>query len=309
MYHFQPAICYSGYREGQSPRTQIFPTDEDVLEDLMHLQTFVKHIRMYDTSLHVKQVCKLIVNHNIDLKIMLGVEPKGELDNPNCHFGGRYSKEEIEHNKRTNYQQLDEMIELATTYKDIVFAVSVGNENTSDWHPNLMPETALIEHVHYVRQNIEVPVTFCEGQYFWLQNKKLGEVVDFISIHSYPQWQSLSLENAIIKTKQDIKEAKETFLNKPVIITEFGWATKANHQMIIHEATEENQAIYLEAVYQHLKEENMLAYLFEAYDETWKGSLNPDEQEKHWGIFNEDRTPKQWQKEKPHYELSNLNKD
>jgi exo-beta-1,3-glucanase (GH17 family) len=309
MYHFQPAICYSGYREGQSPRKQMYPTDQDVLEDLKHLQTFVKHIRMYDTSFHVKQVCKLIVKHDIDLKIMLGVEPKGELDNPNCHFGGRYSKEEIEHNKRTNYQQLDEMIELATTYKDIVFAVSVGNENTSDWHPNLMPEQALIDHVNYVRQNIEFPITFCEGQYFWLHNKKLGEVVDFISIHSYPQWQSLSLHEAIKITKQDIKEAKETFFNKPVIMTEFGWATQANHQMIISEATEDNQAIYLDAVYQHLKEENMLAYLFEAYDETWKGSNNPEEQEKHWGVFKEDRTPKKWQKENPFYELSNLNND
>jgi len=53
----------------------------------------------------------------------------------------------------------------------------------------------------------------------------------------------------------------------------------------------------------------MLAYLFEAYDETWKGSDNKDEQEKHWGIFNEDRTPKLWQKEKLTFELSHLNKD
>ncbi|MGB1097413.1 MAG: hypothetical protein ACPG2Y_02315, partial [Acholeplasmataceae bacterium] len=83
----------------------------------------------------------------------------------------------------------------------------------------------------------------------------------------------------------------------------------ANHQMILDEANETNQAIYLNAIYAYLKEMDMLAYLFEAYDETWKGSDNKDEQEKHWGIFNENRTPKLWQKEKLKFELSHLNKD
>lgn len=309
MYHFQPAICYSGYRLGQSPRKHSYPSDDDVLDDLIQLSKFVTHIRMYDTSQHVKQVCVLIQKHKIQLKIMLGVEPKGELDNPNCHFGGRYSEQEIKANKTFNYQQLDAMIALANMYQDIVFAVSVGNENTSDWHPNLMPEDALVNHVHYVRERIHLPITFCEGQYFWLRNKVLSQVVDVISIHSYPQWQSLNLNDAIEKTKQDITETKLAFPQKPIIMTEFGWATRANHQMIIEEANEENQTIYLNAIYKYLKEENMLAYVFEAFDETWKGSDNPNEQEKHWGVFNEDRTPKLWQKEKPFYELSNLNND
>ena len=309
MFHFQPAMCYSGYRKGQSPRTQQFPSDQEVLEDLHHLKTFIKQIRMYDTSYHVKQVCRLIQEHQLDIKVMLGVEPKGELDNPHCHFGGRFTQEEIERHKALNYRQLDEMIALAKAYKDIIFAVSVGNENTSDWHPNLMPEQTLIDHVQYIKKHLDLPVTFCEGQYFWLRLKSLAQAVDFISIHSYPQWQGLPLLEAIEKTKHDIKEAKQTFPQKPIVMTEFGWATQANHQMILEEANEKNQAIYLNAIYQYLKQEDILAYLFEAYDEPWKGSNNPNEQEKHWGIFNEDRTPKLWQKEKPSYELSTLNND
>ena len=31
----------------------------------------------------------------------------------------------------------------------------------------------------------------------------------------------------------------------------------------------------------------------EAFDEPWKGSEKEDEPEKHWGIFNEDRSPKE----------------
>ena len=32
--------------------------------------------------------------------------------------------------------------------------------------------------------------------------------------------------------------------------------------------------------------------IFEAFDEPWKGGNRPNEAEKHWGILNEDRTPK-----------------
>jgi exo-beta-1,3-glucanase (GH17 family) len=36
----------------------------------------------------------------------------------------------------------------------------------------------------------------------------------------------------------------------------------------------------------------ILTFVFEAFDEPWKGSSDPLEPEKHWGLFNVDRTPK-----------------
>ena len=38
--------------------------------------------------------------------------------------------------------------------------------------------------------------------------------------------------------------------------------------------------------------EDVLVYLFEAFDENWKGSDHPLEPEKHWGIYNASREPK-----------------
>jgi exo-beta-1,3-glucanase (GH17 family) len=37
---------------------------------------------------------------------------------------------------------------------------------------------------------------------------------------------------------------------------------------------------------------NILTFFFEAFDEQWKGSSDPMEPEKHWGLFKADRTPK-----------------
>lgn len=300
---YKHAICYSGYRNNQSPRLQIFPSDQEVLGDLKLLETFVSYIRMYDTSFHVKQVLRLIQTHHINLKVMLGVEPLGEIDNPNCHYGGRQSEDDIQNHKALNYKQLDEMLSLSEQFKSIVLALSVGNENTSDWHHNLMPETSLVAHVQYLKARSDLPVTFCEGAYYWKHNHKLAEIVDFISIHSYPMWQKISIENAFEATKNDYTSISSLFPNKQVIFTELGWATKKDGDMMLDDASEENQKLYLSQVTKWSQSNHIPMFLFEAFDEPWKGSDNPNEPEKHWGIFYENRQPKLWQKEKPNYEL------
>jgi hypothetical protein len=38
--------------------------------------------------------------------------------------------------------------------------------------------------------------------------------------------------------------------------------------------------------------EGLLCFVFEAFDEPWKGSPDPLEPEKHWGLFTVDRRPK-----------------
>ncbi len=41
------------------------------------------------------------------------------------------------------------------------------------------------------------------------------------------------------------------------------------------------------------RERDVLTFVFEAFDEPWKGSPDPLEPEKHWGLFTVDRRPKQ----------------
>ena len=38
--------------------------------------------------------------------------------------------------------------------------------------------------------------------------------------------------------------------------------------------------------------EKIISYMFEAFDEPWKGGSKPNEAEKNWGIYKVDRTPK-----------------
>ena len=125
MFQYKPAICYSGYRNGQSPLTQTYPSDAEVLEDLILLTKHFNYIRMYDISEHAKSVLRVITKHQLPLKVLLGVEPKGEISNPNCPWGGVYSDEELKKHKIRNSAQLDQVAELANRYNDIVLGFSI----------------------------------------------------------------------------------------------------------------------------------------------------------------------------------------
>ena len=293
MFKYEKAICYSGYRENQSPVTKVYPSEKDVLEDLLLLSKNFKYIRMYDPYQHAQTVLKVIKDHNIDLKVIVGVEPRGEISNPNCPWGGLHTDEEIAYNKTFNYTQLDLLADLCNTYGDIVLAASVGNENTSSWHPNLMKPETIADYAKYLKKKIKQPVTFCEGTYNWLNHGKvIAEAVDFISIHSYPVWLKVPYLEAVEYTKRDYLNTVKAYPNKPVIFTELGWPTMSNGPMIPEETNETFQKNYLDEIVTWSKKNKVTMFIFEAFDEPWKGSNKHDEPEKHWGIYDVKRHPK-----------------
>jgi exo-beta-1,3-glucanase (GH17 family) len=297
MFKYHKAICYSGYRENQSPIHKIYPSDQEVLEDLLLLSKIFEYIRMYDPYHHAQTVLKLIDEHKIPLKVMLGVEPKGELSNPNCPWGGLHSDEAIKRHKKENYDQLDLLLELAAKYENHILALSVGNESTSDWHGNLMPESSLVSHVHYLKERTQIPVTFNEGAYYWQHKcENLAKIVDLISIHSYPVWVNIPYKDSFNYTIKDYTNTQNKYPNKPIIFTEFGWPTQANQKMNVTETNEVIQAQYLEEMLLWSEKEDVLMFIFEAFDEPWKGSNDPDEPEKHWGLWNHYRVPKKFAK-------------
>ena len=59
-------------------------------------------------------------------------------------------------------------------------------------------------------------------------------------------------------------------------------------------STHETPLRYYREVSKWAEETNTTFMFFEAFDEPWKGNPdNPEGAEKHWGLFNVDRTPKQ----------------
>lgn len=296
MFEWGRAICYSGYRQGQSPKNATYPTYEQIKEDLTLLNELgFKYLRMYDPIRYAEETCKVIRDCSFDMQLMLGPGLISEVNNPGCPWNQTsYSDEELKERAKRNDRNIDELIRIANENSDVINAVSVGNENTPDWGENNVPIERLISFARRLKEGTGKPVTFNEGVYEWEHLKELADELDIISIHSYPLWNGNTVEEAFEVNKTWYKKVKEWYPDKPIVFSEVGWATDCADfkQMKEGQANEENQKKYYEEFWKWSDREQIISYMFEAFDEPWKGGNRPNEAEKHWGIFNEDRTPK-----------------
>jgi len=291
---FEHAICYSGYREGQSPIDGIFPSYKEIREDLNILKDNWKLIRLYDCSWHAEFVLQVIRDESLDIKVMLGADMAAEEKNENCPWGADYDEDQLNVNRRENSLEVGRLISLANSYPEIVSSVSVGNEASVDWSDHLVSVEQLISYVRRIKSEVEQPVTFCENYVPWTEKlEPLVEELDFISLHTYPVWEYQTIDGALEYTKQNYYSVANHYPDKPVVITEAGWTTCSNGRGIHPwNASQEFQATYYCELLDWCKEADILTFVFEAFDEPWKGSADPHEPEKHWGIFTLDRKPK-----------------
>lgn len=287
------AICYSGYREGQLPG-HVYPSYDQVKEDLLILSKHWKYLRLYDCDPHSETILKVIDQEGFDFKVMLGAYIVAEQNNFGCPWGGTYSEEKLIENRIYNEKRIQELIQMANQYPDIICSLSAGNEACVDWTDHYVPVERVVHYVNQIKEGAKQPVTFCENYVPWLNKlEPLAEAVDFISIHTYPVWEYKNIHEALDYTKRNFEEVAKKYPNKLVVITEAGWATNSNGRGIDPvNVSEELQKRYYEDLVDWCEQDNILTFVFEAFDEPWKGSPEPLEPEKHWGLFKVDRSPK-----------------
>ena len=267
------AICYSGFRDGQHPGGEC-PSYEEIKEDLLLLQHHWKYLRLYDCDQHAELVLQVIEQEELDFKVMLGAYIVAEANNYGCPWGGSYSEEQLEENKLTNVKQIQKLIDFANRYPKIIFSLSAGNEACVDWTDHFVPVHKVVEYVNMIKKGASQPVTFCENYLPWLDKlRDLVEVVDFISIHTYPVWEYKNIHEAMEYTKANYYAVADTYPEKPVVITEAGWTTFSNGRGICPtNVSEEYQDIYYNDLVNWCEEDEVLTFVFEAFDESWKGS-------------------------------------
>ncbi|MBE0676198.1 MAG: glycosyl hydrolase [Bacteroidales bacterium] len=288
------AICYSGFREGQRPDSA-YPAYEEVREDLLLLHGRWKYLRLFDCDQHAEKVIDVIEREKLDFRIMLGAYINAEMNNFNCPWeGGVYTEKQIEENTLGNEKKIEKLIEMANLHPDIIFSLSAGNEACVDWTDHYVPESRVLKYVRQIKAKARQPVTFCDNYTPWLfKLEALAKEVDFISIHTYPVWEYKHINESLDYSKENYYSVANKYPDKVVVITEAGWATNSNGRGINPAHVNElYQKIYFEKLMEWSEKENILTFFFEAFDESWKGSAEPMEPEKHWGLFKTDRTPK-----------------
>ena len=99
---FKRAICYSGFRDGQSPDLGKYPSVEEIRSDLMMLKGHWSALRLYACDEHAKRVLAVIREEKLEFTVMLGAYIGAELSNPLCPWGGIHSQAVLEDNQHRN---------------------------------------------------------------------------------------------------------------------------------------------------------------------------------------------------------------
>jgi exo-beta-1,3-glucanase (GH17 family) len=293
------AVSYSGFREGQHPDRgsgAVNPGADEILEDL---EILVRHgfrlVRLYDSGDNTRATLELIQQHDLPLKVLLGVWLDAEFSN---HEGCPWLEQPIPAatlaaNAARNEAEVERGIELARQFRDIVVAVNVGNEALVEWTDHKVPLTSAITYVRRVRAAIEQPVTVADNYLWWAQDgAPLAAEVDFLGVHTYPVWEGKTVEEAMAYTVANIESVRAALPGRPIAVLEAGWPTIASE--FGDRVSEASQARHFAELRRWAASTSTTVFWFAAFDEPWKGNADdPLGAEKHWGLFNLDRSPKE----------------
>lgn len=272
-------ISYGPFRAGQRPGGPN-PTDEQILEDLRIIADRWNMIRVYSSADPTEAILRIIRDEALPIEVMVGawISPDSSEANATEARGA---------------------IRLANAYPEVVCAVNVGNETQVDWSGHRTDPAELLTHLQAVRAAVAQPVTTADDYNFWNKphSQAVADEVDFLLLHAYAMWNGKTLEEAVAWTAGIHASIQGHHPGLPIVIGETGWATALNPdgtevQHIKAPAGEAEQARFFTELRSWAAEAEVPYFYFEAFDEPWKGSDDPREVEKHWGLFREDRTPK-----------------
>jgi len=286
------AVSYGCYREGQEPG-KIGPTKAEILEDLNIISKYWNLIRIYNADDDAQRILEVIKENNLPLKMMLGVWLENETEHPE--------------RKNSNITNVMHAIQLANRFKDIVIAVNVGNESQVFWSWHRMNTENLIRYIRAVRNHTTMPVTIADDYNFWNkpEGRQVADELDFIVTHIYPLWNGQTLDVTIQWMDSTFNDLQYRYPEMQIVLGETGWATTYNPDkqgpgeqgtLIKGEVSLAAQERYLILHNEWVNENKVTTFLFEAFDEPWKGggsNSGPNEVEKHWGVFYENRSPKE----------------
>lgn len=287
-------VCYGPFRAGQAP-DGAQPTPAQILEDLRLVSRHFNTIRLYSAREPTRTILRVIHDNHLLIHVLIGawIAPEARRDEHGAVL------ETLPVGAAANRREVDGVIALANEFPKVVAGVIVGNETQVFWSDHRVDPVVLIGYIREVRAHVHVPVTTADDFNFWIkpESDAVAREIDYIDNHAYAMWNGVQLDDAIAFTDEKMRAVRAAHPGQLVILGETGWATRKGAEgdqakYIKGTPGEKEQAAFYEAIRHWAKETGTIVLYFEAFDEPWKGGSNPDEVEKHWGLYNVDRTPK-----------------
>lgn len=254
-------ITYAGYRAGQSPLTQTFPSTAEVAEDMQLLKARTPRIRTYSALEGGNDVPAIAAA--IGLEVMAGAWISGSL--------------------RDDLKEIDAVLAKATANPAITSLI-IGNEPLL--RDDLPPER-LQAYLAFVRARTALPVSVAEPWGVWMAHPEMADHVDFIAAHILPYWENVAAEDAVDYAFSRIALLRHRFPGKRIVITETGWPSDGETRGLSEAGLAHQQAYYRDFA-ARARAEGVDYLIIEGFDQPWK-AVHEGRVGAHWGIFTAQR--------------------
>jgi exo-beta-1,3-glucanase (GH17 family) len=254
-------VSYAPFRGAQTPlqSTERIPAAQ-IEEDLTQLAKVTDCVRTYSIDNGLDQVPGIAAK--VGLKVIQGIW--------------------LGSNRFKNLAQIATVVGLTKQYPDVITAVVVGNEVLLRGE---MTATDLANIIRSVKAQVSVPVTYADVWEYWLRNREIYDVVDFVTIHILPYWEDFPIRAKYAAAHVDAirKQVAVAFPGKEILIGETGWPSEGRMRAgALPSRT--NQARVVSEILAMAKQENFRVNLIEAYDQPWKRRLEGTVGG-YWGLF------------------------
>ena len=288
------AIAYGPHRDGQRPDGPS-PTRAQIREDLAIMARHWHLLRVYQSRGAAETMLAVIAKDRLPVRVIVGAwiavtERRDSTEQVVETFAAP---------RAANRAEMDTAIRLAKAYPGIVAAIAVGNETQVAWSDHRVPTDSLIADLRYVRSRTRVPVTTADDFNFWNkpEAQRFAPEIDFAMMHAHPMWNGQQVDHAVAWTDSIVRTIRTALPGLPIVLAETGWATDVGKQgdqarYIKGKPGEDEQKVVVNGITAWARRTHTVTFLFEAFDENWKGSADPAEVEKHWGVYHADRKAK-----------------
>jgi exo-beta-1,3-glucanase (GH17 family) len=254
-------VSYAPFRGSQTPLIPTTHIEADQIEqDLAQLAKITDCVRTYSIENGLDQVPGIAAK--VGLKVIQGL-----------WLGSDRFK---------NLNQIAIVVGLTKRYPDVITAVVVGNEVLLRGE---MTATDLAATIRSVKAQITGPITYADVWEYWLKNREIYDVVDFITIHILPYWEDFPIRAKFAAAHVDSIRQRMAiaFPGKEILIGETGWPSEGRmREGALPSRT--NQARVVSEILQLAKQEKFRVNLIEAYDQPWKRRLEGTVGG-YWGMF------------------------
>ena len=288
-------LGYGPYHTGQSPDINISPSADEVTADMPTLASLTRNIRIYsslgpaDDIVNAASTMDMCMNFGIwlgssgaQMEFSYPKPVSGQGAGAQCPIANAAEVDARELNDDTgNMNGKEIMAGIRLASNPAVHSITVGNEVLLRGD---LTEDQLAFTLDQVRAHLSrpVPITLADDYGEWHCHPALAKHVDFITVHIYPFWNRISIDNAISFLNAKYKAVQKMFPNKLIVLGETGWPSTGPPQGAAV-ANSANQARYFREFMAWAQQNNVPYYYFDAFDESWK--TNESGVGTHWGLY------------------------